>query len=47
MIYYSIITDKIKGYSFLLSLIIKNYQFDSKDDQISNLIRPRSDDLFK
>ena len=27
--------------------IIKNYQFDSKDDQISNLIRPGSDDLFK
>jgi F420-0:gamma-glutamyl ligase len=27
--------------------IIKNYQFDSKDDQISNLIRPESDDLFK
>ena len=27
--------------------IIKNYQFESKEDQISNLLRPESEDLFK
>ena len=27
--------------------IIKNYQFESKEEQISNLLRPESEDLFK
>ena len=27
--------------------IIKNFQFEPKDEQISNLIRPKSDDLFQ